>query len=100
MDFNKLMQQANAMQKKMEKQKEEFNNTAFIGEASNGMVKITLLGNSKVEEVYIDNQLVEEKDQDILQDLVKIALNDALDKANKANEDGFSNLAGNMPKLF
>ena len=44
MDINKLMQQAQAMQKQLEKATEQINATEFEGVASNGLVKVTVNG--------------------------------------------------------
>ena len=44
MDINKLMQQAQAMQKQMENASKEISDMEFEGEASNGLVKVVVNG--------------------------------------------------------
>ncbi|MBQ2233435.1 MAG: YbaB/EbfC family nucleoid-associated protein [Erysipelotrichaceae bacterium] len=58
MDINKLMQQAQAMQKQLEKANEQINATEFEGSASNGLVKVVVNGENKVLSVSIDPSIL------------------------------------------
>lgn len=57
----------------------------FEGNAGGGMVKIIVNGVQEVEEVHIDSGLLN-KDNKLLEDLVKSAFNQALQKASAASQ--------------
>lgn len=96
MDINKLMQQAQAMQKELEKANEQINATEFEGSASNGLVKVTINGENKVLAVNIDPLILNPEDKEMIEDLIMIAVNDAIDKADELKKDRFGSMASAM----
>ncbi len=96
MDINKLMQQAQAMQKQLEKATEQINATEFEGTASNGLVKVTVNGENKVLAVSIDPQILNPDDKEMIEDLIMIAVNDAIGKADALKKDRFGSMASSM----
>ncbi len=92
-----MMKQMQKMQKELEQTQEVINATQFVGEASNGLVKITMTGNKKVVDVVIAPEAVDPDDVEMLQDLVLMATNDALAKIEaetKAKLGKFANIPG------
>ncbi len=96
MDINKLMQQAQAMQKELEKANEQINATVFEGSASNGLVKVTINGENRVLSVNIDPSILNPDDKEMIEDLIMIAVNDAVDKAEELKKDRFGSMASAM----
>ena len=96
MDINKLMQQAQAMQKELEKANEQINATEFEGSASNGLVKVMINGENKVLAVNIDPSILNPEDKEMIEDLIMIAVNDAIDKADELKKDRFGSMASAM----
>ena len=96
MDINKLMQQAQAMQKQLEKANEQINATEFEGSASNGLVKVVVNGESKVLSVSIDSSILNPEDVEMIEDLVMIAVNDAIAKADNLKKERFGSMASAM----
>ena len=96
MDINKLMQQAQAMQKELEKANEQINATEFEGSASNGLVKVTINGENKVLAVNIDPSILNPEDKEMIEDLIMIAVHDAIDKADELKKDRFGSMASAM----
>ena len=96
MDINKLMQQAQAMQKELEKATEQINETEFEGSASNGLVKVTVNGENKVLGVNIDPSILNPDDKEMIEDLIMIAINDAIGKADELKKDRFGSMASAM----
>lgn len=92
MDINKLMQEAQKMQAKMQKAQEEMANSDFEGSASNGLVKVTLNGEMEVKSVKIDPSVVDASEVEMLEDLVMIAFNEAVKKVNETSEANFGSL--------
>lgn len=87
MDINKLMANAQAMQKQMERASEELNKSEFTGTASNGLVKVVMTGDFKVKSVNISVDIMNKDDKEMVEDLVTIAFNEALGKIeNRKNE--------------
>ena len=96
MDINKLMQQAQAMQKELAKANEQINATEFEGSASNGLVKVTINGENRVLSVNIDPSILNPDDKEMIEDLIMIAVNDAVDKAEELKKDRFGSMASAM----
>ncbi|MBQ9158776.1 MAG: YbaB/EbfC family nucleoid-associated protein [Erysipelotrichaceae bacterium] len=96
MDINKLMQQAQAMQKQLEKENEQINATEFEGSASNGLVKVVVNGENKVLSVSIDPSILNPEDVEMIEDLVMIAVNDAIAKADNLKKERFGSMASAM----
>ena len=96
MDINKLMQQAQAMQEQLEKKTQEINETDFEGTASNGLVKVVINGENKVQSVSIDPQILNPEDKEMIEDLIMIAVNNAVEKADEAKMNTFGAMANAM----
>lgn len=92
MDFNKLMQEAQKMQAQMQKAQKELENKDFVGEASNGLVKVTVNGSMRVKEVAIDPEIVNKDDIETLQDMIVIAFNEAIAKIEEVSESNLGSL--------
>jgi DNA-binding YbaB/EbfC family protein len=74
--------------------KTDMENLEVVGEASHGMVSITMTGEHRVKDVKINPECVDPKDVDGLQDLIRVAINDAVNKleARTKNMEGMPNL--------
>ena len=92
MDINKLMQQAQAMQKPLEATNAQLNAMEFEGSASNGLVKIVMNGEYKVVSVDIDPSILNASDKDMIQDLIMIATNDATEKIDNSKKEKLGSL--------
>ena len=98
MNMQAMLKQAQALQKDMLKTKEEIDNTEFVGE--NSLVKVTLKGDKTVVNVEINSDSSIEKDDiEMLQDMIVVAMNDAIKKIDKLTESKMSKF-GNIPGLF
>lgn len=93
MDFNKLMQQAQAMSKQLEEANKQLSAMEFEGVASNGLVKVVMNGDFKVVLVDIDSSILNADDKDMIQDLIMIATNEAATKVEQSKKDKFSSMA-------
>jgi DNA-binding YbaB/EbfC family protein len=102
MDMNKLMKQAQKMQKDMEKAQEELKSKVVEGTSGGGMVKVSINGDYEIKEVKIEKDVVDPDDVEMLQDLVAAALNDAVNKVKETSNSEMSKLTGGMkiPGLF
>lgn len=73
-----LMQQAQKMQENLQKAQEEIANIEATGSAGGGMVSVTLSGRKECRKVRIDPSVL--SDQEMLEDLIAAAFNDASNK--------------------
>lgn len=84
MNIKQLMKQAQQMQEQMQQ------NMASIqveGTAGGGMVKATMSGGKELLSIVIDKEAVDPNDVDMLQDLVKAAVNEAARKVDEAMQN-------------
>lgn len=95
-DINSLMQQAQAMQEKMKKMQDEAANAEVTGESGAGLVKVTMNGRYDVKSVDIDASLMSE-DKELLEDLLAAAVNDAVRRVEKQQQDNMQNMVGGFP---
>nr|WP_321239717.1 YbaB/EbfC family nucleoid-associated protein [uncultured Tolumonas sp.] len=90
-----LMKQAQMMQERMQKMQEEVAKMEVTGESGAGMVKITITGSHNVRRVAIDPSLMED-DQEMLEDLIAAAFNDAVRRAEEQNKAKMADVTGGM----
>lgn len=76
MNIAKMMQQAKAMQDKMQSMDAEMANVMVEGTSGGGMVKITMSAKGHCKSVTIDPSIIKADEKDILEDLIMAALND------------------------
>ena len=79
-----MMKQVQKMQKEMVAAQELLNEKEFIGEATNGYVKIVATGDRKIKEVTMDPAIIDPEDAEMLQDLILTCVNEALRKVDSA----------------
>ena len=98
MNMQAMLKQAQALQKDMLKVKNEIDNTDFTGESS--LVKVTLKGTKEVVKVDINlDDDITKDDVEVLEDMIVVAINDAMKKIDKVTESKMSKF-GNIPGLF
>lgn len=87
-----LMKQAQQMQENMKRAQEELANVDVEGSASNGLVKVVMSCRNEVKRVSIDDSVMD--DRETLEDLIVIAMKDAVQKAEATSA---SRMSGLMP---
>lgn len=97
MNMQAMMRQAQQMQRDMLKIKEEIDKTEFEGESS--LVTVKMNGKKEVLEVKIKTDELEKDDVEILQDMIVVAMNQAMKKIDDVTEKKMSKF-GNIPGLF
>ena len=80
-DLNALMQQAQQLQQKLREMQDATASKVVTAEAGGGMVRVTADGSMAVHKIEIDPSLFESKDREMLQDLIVVAVNQALKRA-------------------
>lgn len=77
-NMKNMMRQMQKMQKEMEQSQKQLEETIFTGVANDELVTITMNGKREVQSVKIKEDVAEMGDNELLEDLVVIALNDVL----------------------
>jgi DNA-binding YbaB/EbfC family protein len=90
MNLQKMMQQAQEMQERLQKRMGEMKVEATAG---GGMVTVTVTGHKNLLSVKLDPEVVSKDDVEMLQDLIVAAVNDAQRKVDEA-------LAGQMQGMM
>ena len=97
--MSQMMKQAQQMQKKMSAVQETLEDLAVEGVAGDGLVKVKMDGNQKLLDINID-PAVQHEELDLLEDLILIAVNQAVikshDKAQKRMNEVTGNILGNI----
>ena len=91
-----LMKQAQQMQGRVQKLQDEVEKTEVIGESGAGLVRITMTGRRDVRNVDIDSSLLDET-KDVLEDLIAAAMNDAVRRSEKNQQEKMSELTAGIP---
>ena len=101
-DLGELMKQAQRMKTEMDRIQAEAATKTVEGSAGGGMVTVVANGKGEILSVRIDPEVARGEDQEMLQDLVTAAANDALRKARELLAQEVSRVAGGLglPGLF
>jgi hypothetical protein len=96
-----MLKQAQALQSKMKAFQEEMETAEFPGTAGGGAVTVVVNGKHELKKVSITPEAAA-SGPEMLQDLVKAAVNDAGHKANDRMKSEMSRMTGGMslPGLF
>lgn len=99
MNMQAMLKQAQDLQRKMLTEQEAINNSTYVGE--NGLVKVTMKGNKRLEKVEINkSEEFSTEDVEMLEDMVLVAVNDALSKIDKDTEAKLGKYTNGLPGLF
>lgn len=91
-----IFAQAQELQKRLAKVQEEVALLTVEGSAGGGMVTVEMNGKLEVTRVTIDPQVVASADVEMLEDLVKAAVNQAIYKAQQAVADQMRKVTGGL----
>ncbi len=96
MNIQNLMKQAQMMQKKMQEEQAKLAEEEVEGISGGGLVKITLNGKFDMTKLNIDKSLLNPDENDILEDLILAAYNDAKNKVDAKMSESVSALTGGL----
>jgi len=96
------MKQAQKLQAKMLRLQEEMAAKTVETTSGGGMVKVVANGKQQIVTINIEKEVVDPDDVDMLQDLIRAAVNDALLKSQEMVSQEMSKLTGglNIPGLM
>ena len=94
--LGKIMQQAQAMQGKMQEAQAELAKMEITGESGAGLVKVVMNGRHDVKNVSLDPSLMSE-DKEMLEDLLAAAVNDAVRRVESSQKDMMKGMTDGFP---
>ena len=104
-NMGQLMKQAQQFQAKMAKLQEEVGEKTVEASSGGGMVTVVVNGRQEVVSIKIDREVIDPEDQEMLQDLIMAALNDAMSRSKDMMNEEMGKLTKGMnipglPGLF
>ena len=76
--MNALMQQAQKMQREMEKAQKDLEAKEFEIVSAGGGIKVIITGAKEIKSIELDKDIVDPEDKEMLQDMIVVAINDAI----------------------
>tara|TARA_Y100001970_G_C13843358_1_gene655572 strand:- start:101 stop:421 length:321 start_codon:yes stop_codon:yes gene_type:complete len=100
-NFTDMLSKAKAMQDKMREAQDKIKNIEVEGEAGGSLVKVILTGDYELKSIIISEKAKEE-DQEIINDLIKAAYNNAKENLKKRSSEEIAKVTGglNLPQDF
>ena len=101
-NMNNLMKQAQKMQEEMEKVQSDLEEKTVEAAAGGGAVSVVVSGKKELVSIEIKPEAVDPEDVETLQDLIMVAVNEGIKKADEMMTEGMSAVTGglNIPGLF
>lgn len=90
-----MMKKLQQAQEEMKKIKARLDTISVEGSSPEGKIKVSITGNRKIKGItFADDSILTDKEQ--LEDYLVLAVNDAIEKADKINETEMKSAAGAM----
>ena len=101
-NMNKMMKQAQQMQSKLTALQNELATREVEASSGGGMVKVTVNGKQELVSLKINPECVDPEDVETLEELLTLALNQAIKESNEMVSSAMSKVTGGMsiPGLF
>lgn len=94
--LQQILTQFRQMQENLQKQVEAVHVEASAG---GGMVTVKMNGQKQVTDVHIDPEVFSGKDQELLQDLIRAAANEAVRRVDEELSNQMKDLTGGIPGI-
>ena len=100
-NFSDMLSKAKAMQEKMKEAQDQIKKIEVSGLSGGNLVKVTLTGDYEIKKIEITEEAKKES-QEIIDDLIIAAFNNAKENLKKKSADELSKLTGglNLPLDF
>ncbi len=95
-NINSIMKQAQKMQQDIAKIQEELSSLTVESEAAGSGVKVTASGGGEILQIKIPKEVVNPEEVEMLEDLILMAVRDALKKAQELSQEKMGRIAGGI----
>lgn len=87
MNIQEMMKQAKVMQDKMQVMQDKLGQMSVEGNSGGGLVRVTMTCKGEVRGLDIDPSILVPSEKEVVEDLIKAAMNDAKSKADQKMAD-------------
>jgi hypothetical protein len=98
--FGQLMNQAKKMQENFQKLQQEMEGKKVEAQSGGGMVTCVVNGKQEVISLTISNDVWEERDKEMLEDLIVAAINEGLEKSKEMWKEELAKITGGVQLPF
>ena len=98
MNIQAMMKQAQKLQKDMMNEKEKINKKEYTGSSS--FVTVIMMGDKTIKEIKIDNDNLDKEEIEMLQDMLVVAINQAMKQIDEDTNKKLGKYTQGMPGLF
>lgn len=100
-----MLKQVQKMQDDMAALQEDLDIREYTAKSGGGMIEVTVSGKHEIKSIKISPDAVDPDDIEMLEDLITVAVNEAISNATKTSEEEMSALTGSlnipgMPGMF
>jgi DNA-binding YbaB/EbfC family protein len=96
-DFMKMLQQAQELQGKLQKAREDLQQQTVRASSGGGMVTVEANGEGTIKSIKVDPSVVNASDVEMLEDLLLVAVTEAQKKAQDTAQQEMGKLTGGLP---
>ncbi len=102
MNFQKLAKQAQEAQAQMEQITAQLDEKEYTSSSGGGEVTVTVSGKPELKKIDINPEIVDVNDLEFLSDMIVLATNNAISKANEEKESSLGSITNglNIPGMF
>ena len=93
-NMNNLMKQAQRMQRQMEESKKALEEKEFTATSGGGAVEVVVSGKKDLKSITISPEAVDPDDVEMLQDMILVAVNEAVKQVDEESEKLFGGMGG------
>ena len=99
MEVNAIQQMLSRLRQVQEDLQQQVNAVAVEASAGGGMVAVKMNGQKQIVDLRIEPDVFAAKDQEMLQDLIRAAVNEASRRVDEELTNQMKNLAGGIPGI-
>lgn len=101
-NMNQMLRQAQQMQQDMQNLQADLEEREFTATSGGGMIEVTVDGKHLIKNIKINPDAVDPEDPEMLEDLITVAVNEAISNAIKTSEEEMAAITGglNLPGMF
>ncbi len=101
-NMNQMLKQAQKMQEDMATLQTDLETREYTATSGGGAVSVTVDGKHLIKSIKINPDIIDPDDAEMIEDLVTVAVNEAINNATKTAEDEMGAITGglNLPGMF
>ena len=93
---NDMLKQVQKMQEDMANLQEDLDAREYTATSGGGMISVTVNGKHEITELKINPDAIDPEEPEMLEDLITVAINEAIATATKTSEDELGAITGGL----